>query len=152
MKKPELVILGTILILTIVVDIICTKQVDLSKANTFTSVFNNLERYQVENKISYSYRLYTLGQTDPYVIAADYVNCFDIENFNNNINSGDTIIIKTEKLGLIRNEFVVSVSKNNINYVDLKCINDDIASSKKTIPLIGLGILLLTALFFWYNR
>jgi len=152
MKKPELVILGTIVVLTIAIDIFFTKLVDLDKANTYNHVFSKLERYQIKNKISYSYRLYVQGQSEPYVIAADYVNCFDNETFEKEINTGDTITLKTEKLGLIRGAFLVSILKNNINYLDIKCINEDISSSKKVIPFIGLGIFLLTLLFFWYNR
>lgn len=97
MKKPELVILWTIVVLallTIAVDTFFAKHANLNKANTYNFVFSRLERYQIKNKISYSYHLYVQGQSVPHVIAADYVNCFDNEAFEKEINGGGPLQLR----------------------------------------------------------
>jgi hypothetical protein len=116
-----------------------TRKVDLKNSTKIEAHFLEFEKLRIEGKISYSYNFYTEESDDLYKITADYTDCFEIDDFFQNVKKGDLIIIYIDKNSGLKNpnlKSIVGIVVKGKNYIDVNCINDKIEEKKIYMPLI----------------
>lgn len=129
----------SLIIILALTDVFITKKVELKNCLKVKEHFKEFEKVKISGKISYSYDFYTLENPEFYKVAADYSHCFDAENFYKSVNYGDEIILYINKDNGLKNpnmKCVVGIVVNNKNYVDIKCVNEQIRKNKIYMPLI----------------
>ncbi len=125
----------------ILTDTFITKSASLKNATIIEGHFKSIEKFKVQNKFSYSYNIFILEKQSFYKIVPDYVDCFELNNFLNNVKSGESIKIYINKdsgLKFSSVQSIVGIVVNGKDYLNRDCVNDKIKSNKIYIPLIFL--------------
>jgi hypothetical protein len=116
--------------------------------------FISIVKKRIKGKVSFWYDISIKQEIEPFKISADYTNCFDLNSFINEVETGDIIKIGfTEKDGPFRNGSVALIIKGNRNYFDLECRNSNIVESKITISIISISaIFVFILLIIWLTK
>ena len=120
-------------------DILITQKVDIKDSTEVEIHFKEIVKEKIQGKISYSYNLYDLVNNEFYKIIAENTDCFDLEDFLQNVKEGDLIKVYLNKHTGLKNpnlKSVIGIVANGENYIDTKCINEKIESNKIYLPLI----------------
>lgn len=129
----------SLVILWALADTYMTRKVDLKNSAKIEAHFLEFEKLRIEGKISYSYNFYTEENDDLYKITADYTDCFEIDDFFQNVKKGDLIVIYIDKNSGLKNpnlKSIVGIVVKGKSYIDVNCINDKIEEKKIYMPLI----------------
>lgn len=133
-NKVLLLFLASIII-WFLVSILTKQKVDLKNSTELEVHFKEIVKAKIEGKISYYYDLHTQDNDDVYRIAADNVDCFDVDTFIQNTEAGSLIKVYIDDKGLTKPS-VIGIVSGGENYIDRNCINRRIEDDKLYIPLI----------------
>jgi hypothetical protein len=136
-------------------DTYMTRKVDLKNSTKIEAHFKEFEKLRIEGKISYSYNFFIEENDDLYKIAADYTDCFEVDDFFQNVKKGDLIIIYIDKNSGLKNpnlKSIVGIVVKGKNYVNDSCINDKIEEKKIYMPLIFSILPIILIISFIYKK
>ena len=149
-----LLVVGVIFMVLLLVNTLLTRPVNAVNLTYIEGNFVRIEKNKIKRKVSFWYDLTIEQNHKPLKISAEYTNCFDFNNFNNEVKVGDVIRIGyTENDGPFRNGSIAKISKDNKEYFNFDCRNSGIEESKVIIPIItSTAILIFIGLFIWMTK
>jgi hypothetical protein len=96
------------------------------------------------------YEFYT--DKDKFRLAADYYKCINIDSLRREIMTGDTIYFGSLEETYGDDYYqLVSLVKENKEYISLDCINENIRSEKKFMPMVILIGFYIVSIILVYN-
>ena len=147
--------LGSVLILYILASTILKKQVSLEQIEYVKGQVESIERFKLKNKWSVSYDIKLINNSTKFKVLPEYYNCYNYQIIDKKKVIGQLVTLGIdEDNGLRTNNLanVVSIKIDNIEYIDLDCVNQKIRSDKWEIPLIIFGLSLFMTLFYFGQK
>jgi hypothetical protein len=143
-------VLASIIILSLIA-VLSKQKVELKDTTKLEIHFKEIVQAKIEGKISYYYDLYNQDNNEIYRIAANNVDCFDINRFVQNVNAGNLIKIYIDDQGLTKPS-VIGIIADGKNYIDTNCVNRKIDSDKVFIPIIFIIPAMLIGIVYYLKK
>ena len=132
--------------------ILLKQKVDLKNSTEVEVHFKEIIKAKIKGKVSYYYDLYNTDNDEIYRIAANDVDCFDVERFMQNIETGIVLKVHINNQGLTKSS-VIGIVLEGENYIDTNCINRKIEDDKLYIPIIFIiGAAIILFLYYFKKR
>ena len=101
------------------------------------------------------YDLFITEDDNTCRIIADWIDCFDYDNFIKQVRSNQPIKISFRKSnGWMSSHFymVTSVIVNDHDYMNVNCVNNAITNSRFEMPALAIGISIVGLLVYQYKK
>jgi len=104
---------------------------------------------------SLNYDLYIKENNEHYKISANWADCFQYNDFVNEVKENQLIQIRIMK----HNDFitnsdlrlVVALASNGQQYLNADCVNDSLQENKRLVPFFWLAAI-IGAVIFWFTK
>jgi hypothetical protein len=147
LSKSQKVFIVIVTCIFVIVEIAILTEQKANNSNTtiITGHFKKIIKGVYRGSVSYD--LYIEENSDPYKIAADYIDCFDYQNFIKDISYGEIINLNNSKISFFRKSFVTEIYTDKYHYLNVSCANNHIQSDKTLVPIVTLLLYPLFIIF-----